>query len=1171
VHETLDFAHQLTSVNYDPQRVEDAIALLGLEECRDTILGNALIRGVSGGQKKRVTIGELLVSDASTLFLDEFSNGLDSSTSTDIGTGLKKFCLKYNSSVVATLQQPTPELFELFDRIIILNEGQVLFDGPTCDVLSFFQGMGFQQPDDIDTSDFIIDCLSQPRSVILRQREEELFRQKQGKKARKKTPKEINTSYGPIKPSPTPCISTEEMIEYYHTTPFWKEIKEELDHKIPHLDATGHFEAMDLSKFAPLMPTGDSKTMYRLGYRLSIPTLLSRVIVRQAKIFARNTQTIIPRVFMAFFMSLIYGSLYYGIQPEEYVLRLSAFCIAVFQVASGNFVEMPISCQAVLVIKKQLAARFYPAWTYSVAALIMSVPMAFVDATVYSLFLYFMTNSYAKPAQFFTFWVLCLMCSLQLSTWFRFLATACGDEATAQSFSGSSTGVFSVFGGLFVSRSNIPDFMVWLYWISPFSWIVRALSNNEFLSPRYDALIEVSPGQFDRVGNVYLETIDIYAGSGWILWCCLYLIGLSLFLVFIDQFFITSKYYEESIGTRRSDEAEIVEGELDIEVVGSPQADNDDAILEEQVRAAALHQAEIQGETSNTGSTAQSSTAQSSTGTSHTGPSVRSSFNPNSLKTLRESLPFTPAWLSFSDVSYTVKVEKDKQMVDRILLNHVNGIAQPGRMLALMGASGAGKTTLLDVLAGLKNTGVVEGKILINGQPTTPELIATMTGYVEQFDTLFPFETVRETLDFAARLRLPHSISYEIKTKIVDEIIDILDLGSMSNFIIGNAKIQGLSPAQRKRVSIGVELVANPSILFLDEPTTGLDSKSAQTVIKVVKRIARSGRAVICTIHQPNSELFFMFDRLLLLGAGGFQIYYGDVGRRAKTFIDYLSRCPGVTPIQPRVNPASWMLVELGVGVASEKGDIEAGRANVAKRNDTFEVQDEPEWADMEPSKVTVQRFKTIYLQSDHYKLCEKRLRVLESIEIIDPTDSAGLERHRKEVEMTTVQRMQNKPNGARSTAAVAEDSTNASETTLPTTTILIKRATRPPWYIQLKLLYTRNFSAYYRNGSFIYARLIVMTSLSVLFGLIYLDLHAVDVASVSSLIGGYVFPFFASLLPFCSIFHSLISSRERFLFTRLAFDPSSISLPFSFNLQYLYGEYFQCNYPLYNCSPNVF
>ena len=272
-----------------------------------------------------------------------------------------------------------------------------------------------------------------------------------------------------------------------------------------------------------------------------------------------------------------------------------------------------------------------------------------------------------------------------------------------------------------------------------------------------------------------------------------------------------------------------------------------------------------------------------------------------------------------------------------------------------MGASGAGKTTLLDVLAGRKNMGVIEGKIMLNGRTATKYDIAKTTGYVEQFDSLLSTDTVRETLCFAAYLRLPADVPVDVKDRIVDEVLEILDLSTIANRLIGSKQIPGLSPSQLKRVNIGCELVANPAVLFLDEPTTGLDSRAAQTVMRVVRRIARSGRAVICTIHQPSAELFYLFDRLVLLASGGYQMYFGDLGERSRRFVRYLSAIPKVKPIPPRYNPASWMLEELGVGVSDAK-------------------------ADAEPTAVIVERFMNYYTNSRVRSAAMSKIRKIEAL-----------------------------------------------------------------------------------------------------------------------------------------------------------------------------------------------
>jgi len=727
VYETLEFAAQLTCTNYNPQRVEDAITLLGLEECRDTIVGDSagLMRGVSGGQRKRVTTGELLVSDASVLFLDEFSNGLDSSTALDIAKGLKKFCLKHNASIVATLQQPTPELFEMFDRIVVLREGQVVFDGPVNDVLPFFEAMGFRCPDDVDAADFLIDCLSQPRSVIYRQKEEDAHLRKKLAKHRGsgnpqlvKKATNVDTSYGPIKISNTPCVTTEEMLEYYHTTPQWKEIEEELNISLPQaqLDEKGRekYPALDLDQYKSLTPTEESKQMFKLGYRLPFFALLSIVTLRQARVVMRNLQVLIPRVIMAVVLGAIYGSIYWNIATEDYILRLSAAMIAGTQILFGNFVEIPIAAQSDLVIKKQISQRLYGPWVVQIASYFTSIPINALEALIYTIILYWCNGNYPGPGQFFLYLIVLVCTSIHVSNFFRFLSALCKTEQNATAVASSLAGLMLLFSGLFITQSSIEnsmEFMVFLLWWSPFSYVSKALLNIEFSSPRYDYIIQNEIGENVRAGNLYLSTVDMPVDMMWVLWCVIFLILGSFLYASAAALLLDVHFYEESIGTRRFHEVEIVDVDDDPNDGHTSLSDEE---LKHQVQAAAVQQAQIQHEASCDDSAF--SRVVSSIGDVF---DDAQSSQSNKLQTLREALPFTPAWMSFSDISYTVKVKKDKETVDRILLNHVNGYAQPGKMLALMGASGAGKTTLLDVIAGLKNTGVVEGKILINGQEAT--------------------------------------------------------------------------------------------------------------------------------------------------------------------------------------------------------------------------------------------------------------------------------------------------------------------------------------------------------------------------------------------------------------------------------------------------------------------
>lgn len=217
------------------------------------------------------------------------------------------------------------------------------------------------------------------------------------------------------------------------------------------------------------------------------------------------------------------------------------------------------------------------------------------------------------------------------------------------------------------------------------------------------------------------------------------------------------------------------------------------------------------------------------------------------------------------------------------LLNHVNGYAKPGVMVALMGASGAGKTTLLNTLSQRQRMGVVTGEMLVDGRPPGPEF-QRVTGYVEQSDLHDQTATIREAIEFSAILRQERHIPKQEKLAYVDEIIDILELREIEDVLI-----KSLGVEQRKRVTIGVELAAKPSLLFLDEPTSGLDSGGAASIIHFLKKLALAGHGLICTIHQPSSLLIQQFDMILALNRDGNTFYFGPVGEKGGAVIKYFA------------------------------------------------------------------------------------------------------------------------------------------------------------------------------------------------------------------------------------------------------------------------------------------
>ncbi|KIK89135.1 hypothetical protein PAXRUDRAFT_831789 [Paxillus rubicundulus Ve08.2h10] len=221
-----------------------------------------------------------------------------------------------------------------------------------------------------------------------------------------------------------------------------------------------------------------------------------------------------------------------------------------------------------------------------------------------------------------------------------------------------------------------------------------------------------------------------------------------------------------------------------------------------------------------------------------------------------------PATVHFSSLSYTLPNGLE-------VLKDVQGIARPGKLTAVMGASGSGKSSLLDILAHRSKLGIVTGSILINGRPATPSQVRQVSGYVDQEDTLMGTLTVYETVLYSALLRLPRDMSEEEKIARVHGTLEELGIRGIMGRRIGGSGKRSISGGEKRRVSIACELVTSPSILFLDEPTSGLDAYNAQSVIESLSNLARTyNRTVILTIHQPRSGIVALFDELVVLAKG---------------------------------------------------------------------------------------------------------------------------------------------------------------------------------------------------------------------------------------------------------------------------------------------------------------
>ncbi|KAI0165993.1 P-loop containing nucleoside triphosphate hydrolase protein [Xylariaceae sp. FL1272] len=805
------------------------LKMFGISHTKYTLVGDDFVRGVSGGERKRVSIAETLASKSSVMAWDNSTRGLDASTALDYAKSLRIMTDITNRTTLVTLYQAGEEIYE--DKVLVIDEGREIFSGPANEAKQYFIDLGYECPDRQTTADFLT-AVTDPTERRFRPGFKDIA---------PRSPEELETAFRNSPNYQRLLTSVEEYEEYWQQTEF--------------KDAKQFEGAVQESKSGNV----SKKSPYTVSFTQQVLTCTRR----ELWLLFGDTTTLWTKVF-------IVGSIYYNqsFSTQGAFTRGGAVFFSVVFLGWLQLTELIKAVSGRAVSARQKDYAFYSPSAVTLARVITDLPVIFAQVVVFGIIMYFLTNLDRDASKTFIYLLFVFVTTMNMTALYRMFASMSPEIDTA------------IYTGYVIPKTQLLGNYIWfgwLYWINPLAYSFEAVVSNEFAGRTMEcgpeqlvprglnvqegfrcgcSLAGAQIGSTQVSGGDYLSTQFGYSRSH--LWR-----NFGVLIAFTVLYIVITIIATELFSFAPSDGG---------------------ALIFKKSRQAKI-QTRKAGDEENLDTCPGSSTSP-----------------PRNSTTLREDealqqLSNSDSIFTWRDVEYTVPYLGGQ----RKLLNKVNGYAKPGVLVALIGASGAGKTTLLNTLAQRQRVGVISGEMFVDGQPLGPDFQRN-TGFCLQGDLHDGTQTIREAIEFSALLRQDASIPRVEKLAYVDKIIDLLDLNDIQDAIISSLGVE-----VRKRLTIGVELAAKPSLLlFLDEPTSGLDSQSAFSIVTFLKKLARAGQAIVCTIHQPSSVLIQQFDMILALNPGGNTFYFGPVGENGKDVVEYFrdrgAHCP------PAKNVAEFIL-----------------------------------------------------------------------------------------------------------------------------------------------------------------------------------------------------------------------------------------------------------------------
>ncbi|CAI7660583.1 unnamed protein product [Penicillium manginii] len=809
------------------QHMRDVVmAMLGLSHTINTRVGNDFVRGVSGGERKRVSIAEATLCGSPLQCWDNSTRGLDSANALEFCKTLNLMAKYSGTTCAVAIYQASQSAYDVFDKVTVLYEGRQIYFGRTDEAKEFFTTMGFECPERQTTADFLTSLTSPAERIVKPGYENRVPR--------------------------TP----DEFAEAWKASAAYKGLMKEIDE----YDQSYPLGGESLQKFVDSRRAMQAKNQrVRSPYTLSVVQQVNLCMVRGFQRLKGDASLTLSQLIGNFIMALIIGSVFYNLKDDtdSFYSRGALLFFAVLLNAFSSALEILTLYAQRPIVEKQARYAMYHPFTEAVASMLCDMPYKLLNMVTFNVTLYFMTNLRRTPGAFFTFLVFSLVTTLTMSMIFRTIAAT--SRTLSQALVPAAILILGlvIYTGFTIPPTNMLGWSRWMNYIDPIGYgfeslMVNEFHNRQFTCPDASFIPVYGASLMNKVCNTGGSRLgqDVVEGDNY-LWDNFQYSNThkwrNLGIMFGFMIFFMATYL---IGTEYISESKS-KGEVLLFRRGhAPKRGNSDEDIE---GTQTVSHAEKTDET-----------------TSEQGAG---------------GIQRQTAIFHWQDVCYDIKIKSE----ERRILDHVDGWVKPGTCTALMGVSGAGKTTLLDVLATRVTMGVVTGEMLVDGR-LRDQSFQRKTGYVQQQDLHLYTTTVREALRFSAMLRQPAATPRQEKLDYVEEVIKLLGMESYADAIVGvPGEGLNVEQRKRLTIGVELAAKPQ-LLLFLDEPTSGLDSQTSWSILDLIDTLTKHGQAILCTIHQPSAMLFQRFDRLLFLARGGRTVYFGDIGEKSSTLASYFER-----------------------------------------------------------------------------------------------------------------------------------------------------------------------------------------------------------------------------------------------------------------------------------------